>query len=242
MTLTADLTGSFLRTYTTLFQHPISHNLGWRDVHALLRKLGHIHEEPNGNLKVTRNGHSLVLHPSLTKDVDTPDEIMALRKFIEGSETPDPVVTIGPDFDIHGRPVDHTSHRLLVIDHHEARLFRTELKDGALERLLPHEPSEYFRHEHNSLGFSRGKEKPEPNSFFEPVAEALQGTGEILVFGTGTGKSNEMDQFNAWVKVHHPEVSKRIIGSVVVDEHHLTEAQLLATARACYGNHTRKER
>jgi hypothetical protein len=106
MTLTADLSGSLLRTYTTLFQHPISHNLGWHDVHALLRKLGEIHEEPNGNLKVTRNGHSFVLHPPLTKDVDTPEEIMALRKFIEGSESPDPVVNRGPDFDIHGRVVE----------------------------------------------------------------------------------------------------------------------------------------
>ncbi len=240
MTLTADLTGSLLRTYTTLFQHPISYNLGWRDVHTLLRKLGDIHEEPNGNLKVTRNGHSLVLHSPRSKDVDTPEEIMALRKFIGDSDTPDPVVVIGPDFDLHGRPVDHTAHRLLVIDHHEARLFRMELKDGALEHLTPHGPDKYFRHVHNSLGFSRGEEKPEPNSFFEPVAKELQGSGEILVFGTGTGKSNEMDQFIAWVKVHHPDLSRRIIGAVVVNEQHLTVPQLLATARGYHGTHSTK--
>jgi hypothetical protein len=81
---------------------------------------------------------------------------------------------------------------------------------------------------------SRGKEKPDPNTFFEPVAKALQGTGELLVFGTGTGKSSEMEQFVAWLGLHHPELARRIIGSVVVDEHHLTESQLLAKAREFY--------
>ncbi len=81
-------------------------------MHALLRKLGDIHEEPNGNLKVTRNGQSLVLHSPLTKDVETAEEIMTLRKFIEGSESSSTALNEGPNFDIDGRPVDHTSHLL----------------------------------------------------------------------------------------------------------------------------------
>jgi hypothetical protein len=40
-----------------------------------------------------------------------------------------------------------------------------------------------------------------------------------------------MEQFTEWLKSHHPELTARIIGSVVVDEHHLTEAQLLEKAR-----------
>jgi hypothetical protein len=46
-----------------------------------------------------------------------------------------------------------------------------------------------------------------------------------------------MDQFIAWLKLHHPEPASRIIGSLVVDEHHLTENQLLATAREFYANY-----
>jgi hypothetical protein len=49
--------------------------------------------------------------------------------------------------------------------------------------------------------------------------------------------SSEMDQFIAWLKTHHPEVAKRIIGSQVVDEHHLTTGQLLAKAREFYASH-----
>jgi hypothetical protein len=36
--------------------------------------------------------------------------------------------------------------------------------------------------------------------------------------------------------LHHPELAKRIIGSVVVDEHHLTVDQLLEKAREFYAN------
>jgi imidazoleglycerol phosphate dehydratase HisB len=46
--------------------------------------------------------------------------------------------------------------------------------------------------------------------------------------------SSEMDQFHAWLKHHHPELAQRIIGTLVVDDHHLTEDQLLAKAHAFY--------
>ena len=104
------------------------------------------------------------------------------------------------------------------------------------QQILPHEPEDYFRHAHNLEAVSRGKEKPEPNSFFEPVARALQNAGQILIFGTGTGTSSEMVQFIAWVETHHPELATRIIGSLTVDEHHLTKDQLLGKAREFYAN------
>jgi hypothetical protein len=218
------LTGSHLRTYNTIFQHPISHNLAWRDVHALFRQLGRVEDEPNGNLKVTRNGQTLVLHPPRTKDVAETDELMALRHFLQRSETAPPAMN------------EKETHWLLVIDHHEARIFRSEMHGAVPQQILPHEPDDYFRHAHNSKDFSRGREKPDPNSFFEPVAKALQAAGQILIFGTGTGTSSEMEQFIAWLKLHHPEAAGRIIGSLAVDEHHLTKDQLLAKAREFYAN------
>jgi len=180
MNTTSSLVGPNALTCIVLLQHPIPLNLGGREAHALLRERGDVHEEPNGDLKVTRCGNALVLPTALTKEAAEAEEILALRKFIIGSE-----------------------------------------------------PRDYFRNSPNSREFSRGKEIPGPNSFSKPVAEALQGTVEVLVFGTGMGKSNEMDPFVAWVRVHQPDLSARIIGAVVVDEHHLTEAQLLADARDC---------
>ncbi len=86
MKSSTSLTGSHLRTYERIFQHPISHNLEWRDVLALLGKLGHVVEEHNGSMKVTCNGQSLALHPTGAKDVTEMDDLMSLRHFLERSE------------------------------------------------------------------------------------------------------------------------------------------------------------
>jgi hypothetical protein len=216
------LTGSHLRTYEKIFQHPISHNLDWREVHALFRHMCNFVDEPNGNLRVTRNGQTLVLHPPRTKDVAGGDELMGLRHFLERSDKAEP--------ETNGK----TARWLVVIDHHEARLFRSEIHGAAGQQILPHEPSDFFRHAPNSKEFSRGQEKPDPNSFFGPVAEALKDAAKILVFGNGTGSSSEMDQFTLWLQHRHPELSRRVAGSIVVDVHHLTEGQVLAKAREFY--------
>ena len=222
MKATLPLTGSHLRTYNTIFQHPVSHNLQWHDVYALFRHLGQVEPEPNGHQKVTRNGQTLMLHPPHGKDVSDTAEVMSLRHFLEKSDKTLP----GADA--------KESHWLLVIDHHDARIFRSEMHGTIPQRILPHEPEAHQRLANDAKDFSRGKDKPDPNSFFKPVADALQAGGQILIFGTGTGASSEMDQFIAWFKLHHPDQAKRIIGSVIVDEHHLTGDQLLAKSREFY--------
>jgi len=219
MTSSASLAGPHLRTYQTIFQHPVSHNLGWHDVHALFRQLGEVEEEPNGNLKVTRNGQVLVLNPPRAKDVETTDEVIALRHFIERSET------------YPSQANNSESRWLVVIDHHEARIYRSTAVGAVAQQIRSHTAEDFFRHAPDSKGFARGQEKPDPNTYFEPVAAMLNGAGQILIFGTGTGMSNEMDQFVTWLKTHRPEVARRIIGTEVVDEHHLTDAQMLAKAR-----------
>ena len=222
MTPPPSLSGSYLRTFERIFQHPLSHNLEWREVHALFGHLGQIAEEPNGNFKVTRNGQVLVLHAPRTKDVEKADELIGIRHFLERSEKPVALLD------------EKKSLWLVVIDHHEARLFRPDMQGATMLQILPHEPSEFFRHAPNSKEFARGREKPEANSFFAPVAKALQNAGKILLFGNGTGTSSEMDLFAAWLKSHHPEVAARIIGTVAIDEHHLTNEQILAKAREYY--------
>jgi hypothetical protein len=216
------LSGSHQRTYDRIFQHPISHNLEWREVRSLMNELGQTEEESNGNLKITRNGQTLMLHPSNKKDISEMKEIMSLRHFLERSEsTP-------------AAAADMETHWLLVIDHHEARIFHAEMIGAIPQRVLPHKPDEFFRHAHNSKDVSRGQDKPDPTSYFEPIVKVLQAAGPILIFGTGTGTSSEMEQFVAWIKIHHPDLSKRVVGSLVVDEHHLSEGQLLANAREFY--------
>lgn len=222
MNSTQTLTGSHLRTYTTIFQHPASNNLEWRDVRSLFGHIAEVAEQPNGNLRVTRNGQVLVMRMHRTKDVAEVEELMELRHFIERSEAAAPAAGTA------------ASHWLVVINHHEARIYRSEMAGTLPERIMPHEPTDFFRHAHNSKDFSRGKEKPDPNAFFEPVAAALRGTARILVFGAGKGTSSEMEQFIGWLTRHHADTAARIDGTQVIDENHLSEAQLLSKARLFY--------
>jgi hypothetical protein len=217
MNTPSTLTGPQQRTYVRIFQDPAAQSLSWKDVLGMFRQLGMVEEEPTGAVKVTRHGHVLTVHPRLSMDVEDREELMAMRRFLETTQAE-----------------EGETHLLLVIDHHEARLYRSKLHGSVPEQILPHAPEDYFRHAHHSMDFTRGQEKPNPSSFFGPLARAMASASRILIFGTGTGTSSEMDQFIGWLRVNHPELAGRIIGSVVVNTHHMTEAQLLAMARQFY--------
>lgn len=222
MNSTALLTGSLLRTYNMLFQHPVSPTLGWNDVHALIRHLGQLEHEANGNLKVTRNGEVLVLVAPRTTEAVAADEIGALRHFLErSSRTPAGEKETGANW-------------LLIIDHREARIYRSAAPGAVAQQIRPRVSDASFRSSPNSPAAARRTEKNAANAFFEPVAAVLNGAGKILVFGSGTGKSSEMEQFTLWLAHHRPEIARRVVAAVVVDEAQLSEAQLLAKARAFF--------
>jgi len=181
-------------------------------------------EEHDGTLKVMRNGLKLVLHRPLRKNVTDVQELMHLRRFLEGSRrrpSPQPVAREG-------------AHLLVVIDHRVARIYKSELHGSVPVRLIPYDRDGFDRHLHYVEDNGSGQRKPEQPSFYEAVARTLQGAEQILVFGSGTGASSAMDQLMAAVRRDHADLVDRVVGSIVVDEHHLTEDQLLAKAREFY--------
>jgi hypothetical protein len=135
---------------------------------------------------------------------------------------------------------DTAPHLLVVIDHQEARVYRTEVSGAVPERITPYDPHGYGRHLHSAQEWTDGKRLPERKSFYEAVAKTLRGAGQVLLFGSGTGRSSAMEMLLADLKAHHPDVAERVVGSVVVDAHHTTEGELLAQARAFYAEFNRK--
>jgi hypothetical protein len=83
---------------------------------------------------------------------------------------------------------------------------------------------------------SNGQRKPERRSYYEAVANAPQGAEKVLFFGSGAGASGAMEELLAQLNRHHGDLAKRVVGSIVLDETHLTENQLLARARDFYAN------
>ena len=219
------LDGRHQHTYEAIFRHPAAHNLEWHDVRSLLAALADVSEEHNGTLRVTRNGHVVILHAPKHKDVATVEDLLAIRRFLEQSgET-----AIPP-------PVAPGVHLLVVIDHHEAKIYRTELHGAIPQQLVPYDPHGFGRHLRSVYLGSDGKRRPELKSYYEAVAATLRGADEILIFGSGTGESSAMEQLLADLKHNHGDVAKHIVGSIVVDEHHQTEDQLLAQAREFFAS------
>jgi hypothetical protein len=132
------------------------------------------------------------------------------------------------------RSTHDDAHLLVVIDHREARVYKTEVHGTVPQRITPYDPGGHGRYLHNVQDDANGQRRPDRRSFYDTIAKTLEGAGQILVFGGGTGASSAMDELFAQLKLHHGEVAKRVIGSVVLDETHLTENQLLAKARDFY--------
>ena len=132
------------------------------------------------------------------------------------------------------------THLLVVIDHQEARVYHTEVRGAVPVPIAPYDPHGYGKHLHSAQEWTDGKRLPERKSFYEAIAKTLYGAEQVLLFGSGTGRSSAMEQLLADLKDHHPDVATKVIGSVVVDAHHTTEHQLLAKAREFYEKFNQK--
>jgi hypothetical protein len=214
------LNGRHQHTYEAIFRHPAAHNLEWHDVRSLLDALAEVVEGSNGSLQVKRNGQMVTLHAPKHKDVATVEDLMAIRRFLEQSGE----ATIAP-------PVAPGTHLLVVIDHHEAKIYRTEMHGAVPQQLMPYDPHGFRQHLHSDNEMTDGKRAPERKSFYEAIATTLRGADQILIFGSGTGESSAMEQLLADLKQNHGDVAKHIVGSIAIDGHHQTEGQLLARAR-----------
>lgn len=126
------------------------------------------------------------------------------------------------------------SHLLVVIDHRQARVYKTELHGSVPQKITPYDPGGFGRHLHYVQDDSSGQRKPDRRSFYEAIAKTLQDAEQILIFGAGTGASSAMEELLAQLNRHHGDLANRVVGSVVLDETHLSEDQLLARARDFY--------
>ena len=78
---------SHQKTYHRVFQHPMPHDMQWREVWSMLKSLfgADALEDDKGHLKVTHDGQSLILHRPRGKDLADKKELMQVRHFLERS-------------------------------------------------------------------------------------------------------------------------------------------------------------
>src|SRR5437588_837150 len=134
--MTTKMSRAHRGTYDAIYQHPLAHNLDWRDVLSMLGALGDVSREANGNVKVVRNGHSMVIFPSRQKEVADVKELMEIRHFLRRSEAAPP------------NNVAEGAQLLVVIDHRQARVYKTEMHGSVPEWLTAYDPHGFGRHLH----------------------------------------------------------------------------------------------
>lgn len=222
----ANLSHAHRGTLDAILRRPASHNLQWRDVRSLLDAVAEVSNDSGGGVRATRNGRTLVMHPDPKTDVNTWDELNHLRAFLDDMvSTPTPSEAPGVNL-------------LVVIDHREARIYQTELSGSVPKRITPYDPTDSGRHLHHVRDDSSGQRRPELRSYYEAVATTLHGAERILIFGSGTGASSAAEHLLATLRRHHKEVAERVIACVAIDEHHMSENELLALARENYARHS----
>jgi hypothetical protein len=218
--MTAVISHSHQSTYDAVFQHPLPHNLQWRDVRSLLDSVADVVVEGEGKVKFTRGGQSLTVHPPRNKDFEDVPELMRIRHFLEEAGAK-------------ARPVVPDGMSLIVaINHREARIYAAD-KHGAVPQHVTPTPngSASSRYLHYVNDEANGQRRPEPKDYYEDVARRLKGAERILIFGSGTGASSAMNHLLEVLQENYPALADRIVGAVVIDEHHFSENQLLAKAR-----------
>ena len=77
---------TYREIYHRIFEPSASEPLEWREVRKLFREIGQVTWQANGDQKVTRNGHVLILHPRSNREVSVPEDLLELQRFLEYSE------------------------------------------------------------------------------------------------------------------------------------------------------------
>ena len=221
-----DLNVTERRVLDRIFQHPLSHNLSWREVSELFRAVGEVNHAHNGNLVLRLGTHHLTFEPAQGKDLAA-HEVMALRHFLTQSgwsPTSLPVTLATPA----------AAALAIVIDHAGARIYDLPI---SAEREMPQET----HHLHPSIDRTqhdadREETYPADHQFFDAIARDLPGSGRIVVISHGKGQSNEGAHFLNYLAKHHSTAHDRIACAITADLPHTTAPQLQQLARDALAN------
>lgn len=116
------------------------------------------------------------------------------------------------------------SNRQTVVwlDHKKARIFSLDSTTGRTVDATPPGEAEHLPNKATASG-RRGDHRHE--RFFRALADALKGTGSLLVCGPSTAKL----EFSRYLHTHDRDIERRVLGVETMD--HPTDQQLVARAR-----------
>ena len=216
-----DLTPVQRRVLDRVFQHPLSHNLSWREVIELFETAGQVDHTHNGKLVLKLGTEHLVFETAHEKDLSS-DEVMALRHLLSRAGWT-PGTTPAKPLPGAGTAV------AIVIDHAGARIYELPV-DAA--RHAPQETHHLYhsidRRQHDA---AHGDALPADQRFFDAIPRGVPGSARIVVMSHGKGQSNEGHLLLDYMAKHHRAVHDRVVGVIVADLPHTSVPQQLRLAR-----------
>jgi hypothetical protein len=223
------------RTAEAILSHPVSHNIGWRDVLSLLEAVGEVIEEHNGKFKVSLGGETETLKRPSGKDVSE-QMVVDLRRMLSAAGITAEGLRVREDVRLIPAGAEHSGHAILLISYHGADIYPTDATNGAPTRIVPQDASGRLRTMHHKANNPEGWYGEIEKSWYAELAEALRPAAQILIIGNGKGHSNGVRHFTQYLAQHDHDLMKRIVGSIESDGEDLTEAEILALAKEFYGD------
>ena len=223
-------------TIEALYQHPMSHNLGWSGVVALFEKLGTVDYKAHNEIAFGISGEHHRVRKLHSKDLTAPEVLIFRHMLTRAGWAPaSPAAKTGAA--AAGTPAAKTVEALdllVVVDHHEARLYVLDVRSAnPVDHVIrPYDPYHRFHHvSHNDHAREQRQRTREDNTFDESIAQALMPARSIVVIGHGTGRSNAAHQLVAFLHERHPDTANKVMREVVADLSSLIALQLLNLGR-----------
>lgn len=116
-------------------------------------------------------------------------------------------------------------HAVVWIDHHEARIIEFS-PDERSETTVRHKHA--VKHTSHSAGKSRNWRSPEDPAYYDEVAGALGGVGEILIVGPANAKF----AFLKHLQAKHAGLAAKVVGIETID--HPSSGELVNYAGAYF--------
>jgi uncharacterized protein len=204
--------------HQSLLSGKLPRNLSWADVVELVKHLGTVEPHGSDDFAFSVGGQRAFFKKPHGHDLGV-EEVSRLRGFLRAA---------GPASSGAATPAQ-PDRMVVVIDHHSARLFHEAGGSEPTEdaTIKPYDPFHFHHHLiHKKEAHYKGERIPEENAFYEEIAQALVPAVEIVLIGHGKGTSSAVEVLGAYLKTHHPEISRRVMATESADLSALTEAEI----------------
>jgi hypothetical protein len=205
----------------SLLSGKLPRSLPWHDVVELISHIGEVLTHGGDEFTFVVEGQRFNVKRPHHDELDM-QETSRLRKFLRESRSAG------------SPPAPGASQSIVVVDHDQAHIYRNvQSGDSETEETLkPYDPFGFHRHLiHRKEAHYIGDRVPEENSYYEEIAAKLGHEGAIILIGHAKGKSSAMEFLVEFLKNHHPDLSKRITATEVLDLSALTEPEIEAIVR-----------